>query len=128
VAERPAERPCTTLIGAGASFDGLLTFSGTVRVDGQLSGRVVAEGRLEIGPEARVRADIEVDELVVAGEVEGELRARQRVELRESARVLGSLRTPLLAMAGGCQFEGRCDTRPPGPASASVDASGPGTA
>jgi cytoskeletal protein CcmA (bactofilin family) len=113
VVERPAERPSTTLIGAGAAFDGLLTFSGTVRVDGRLSGRVVADGRLEIGPEALVRADIEVDELIVAGNVEGTLRARQRLELRDGARVLGSLRAPRLALAAGCRFDGRCDTDAP---------------
>lgn len=110
MAERPAERPSTTLIGVGAAFDGLLTFSGAVRVDGHLSGRVVAEGRLEIGPEALVRADIEVDELIVAGDVQGDLRARQRLELRETARVIGILRAPRLALAPGCQFEGRCET------------------
>jgi cytoskeletal protein CcmA (bactofilin family) len=123
VVERPAERSSTTLIGVGAAFDGLLTFSGAVRVDGRLSGRVVAEGRLEIGPEAQVRADIEVDELIVAGDVEGDLQARRRLELRESARVLGTLRAPRLALAPGCRFEGRCETTAPAAAGARADPS-----
>jgi cytoskeletal protein CcmA (bactofilin family) len=93
-------------IGAGARFEGLLSFWGAARVDGALRGEVAAQGRLEIGPEARVAARIQVDVLVVEGEVDGEIVARERVEVRRGARVLAALRTPRLAVAEGAVFEG----------------------
>jgi len=93
-------------VGAGARFEGLLSFWGAARVDGALRGEVAAKGRLEIGPEARVTARIQVDVLVVEGEVDGEIVARQRVEVRRGARVLAALHTPRLAVAEGAVFEG----------------------
>lgn len=99
-----------TVVDVGASFEGLLTFRGAARVDGELRGRVVADGCLVIGPRGRVRAMVEVDELVVAGEFEGEARARGRVELLASARASGSLRAPSFSLAEGCRFDGAWET------------------
>jgi cytoskeletal protein CcmA (bactofilin family) len=104
-----------TVIDAGASFEGLLTFRGAARVDGQLTGRVVADGCLVIGPRGRVAATIEVDELVVAGEFEGEVTARARVELLPGGRASGRLRAPSFALADGCRFDGRWETVRPSP-------------
>lgn len=99
-----------TVIDAGASFEGLLTFQGSARVDGELTGRVVADGCLVIGPRGRVSATIEVDELVVGGAFEGDATARGRVELLSSSRVTGRLRAPRFALAEGCRFDGVWET------------------
>ena len=101
-----------TVLGPGAEFEGLLSFRGAARIDGTLSGDVVAEGCLVIGEGARVRARIEVDELVVGGELEGEIHARKRIELLNTARVVGSVRCPRLAVAEGGILEGRCEATP----------------
>jgi cytoskeletal protein CcmA (bactofilin family) len=105
---RLAEAP--TVIDAGASFEGVLTFRGAARVDGRLTGRVVADGCLVIGPKGRVDATIEVDELVVAGEFEGDATARTRLALLSGARAAGKLRAPTFALAEGCRFDGRWET------------------
>jgi cytoskeletal protein CcmA (bactofilin family) len=98
------------LIPRGASFSGLLAFDGDVRIDGALDGRVQARGTLRLGPAARVRADIEVDELIVEGSLEGDARARRRIQVEPGARVCGRLEAPRLAVADGCQIDGRCQT------------------
>ena len=102
----------TTVLAPGAEFEGLLSFRGAARVDGKLSGDVVAEGCLVIGEGAQVHGRIEVDELIVGGELEGEIHARKRVELLNTARVVGSLRCPRLAVAEGGILEGRCEATP----------------
>jgi cytoskeletal protein CcmA (bactofilin family) len=107
-ADRIAAAP--TVIDAGASFEGLLTFRGAARVDGVLTGRVVADGCLVIGPRGKVTATVEVDELVVGGEFEGEVVARSRVQLLSSGRAVGRLRAPSFALADGCRFDGHCET------------------
>jgi cytoskeletal protein CcmA (bactofilin family) len=101
-----------TVLAPGTEFEGLLSFRGAARVDGKLSGDVVAEGCLVIGEGARVRARIEVDELIVGGELEGEVHARKRVELLKTAHVVGSLRCPRLSVAEGGILEGRCEALP----------------
>jgi len=112
------------VLGAGDRFEGLLTFCGDARVDGELRGAVHGQGRLEIGPPARVEARLEADELVVAGWVQGELTARRRIALLAGARVRGDLRAPRIALDEGCQLEGRCEMTsvepdPPGKSSES---------
>jgi|GEM_PF-5910733 len=121
----PARTP--TVLDAGASFDGLLTFRGAARVDGHLSGRVIADGCLVIGPRGRVEATVEVDELVVGGEFTGDAVARCRVELLASGRAAGSLRAPRFALAEGCLFDGRWQTVGPG-ADGAGEAAGPARA
>ncbi len=101
------------VLGAAASFEGLLTFKGSARIDGELRGDVVAEGLLVIGPGGRVTANVEVDELVVGGVIDGDVVARERVEVLAGARVVGSLRSPRLTVADGATLLGRCQTSGP---------------
>lgn len=102
----PAEGAVLSVIPQGASFQGILTWRGAVRVEGFLEGDAVARGALEIGPEARVNGNVLVDELVVAGTLEGDALATRRIELMPGARVVGDLCAPLLVMADGCSVEG----------------------
>ncbi len=99
-----------TLLGPGTAFEGLLTFRGGARVDGELRGRVVAEGTLVLGPSARALAQIEVDELILAGTLEGDVIARRRVVLEAGSRLVGSVTAPLLRMEDGAHLEGACRT------------------
>ena len=95
------------VVGAGARFEGLLSFWGRARIDGALRGEITADGVLEVGPEARIAAQIEVDVLVVEGLVEGEVAARERVEIRAGGRITAAVRTPRLLLAEGGSLEGR---------------------
>lgn len=115
----------TCAIGPGASFDGVLSFWGLARVEGRLHGEVVADGTLEVGPEADVHARIEVDVLVVEGLVEGEVVARERVQVLATGRITAAVRTPRLVVAEGGRIEGRLEmgTRKRSAASSSASAS-----
>ena len=99
-----------TVLGADTQFEGLLTFRGRARVDGELVGEIAGHGLLVIGADARVRARVMVDELVVAGEIEGDVSARQRVELLATGCIHGDVETPRLAIAEGGRLLGRCTT------------------
>ncbi len=96
-------------IGPGASFDGTVSFWGLARIEGRLRGEVVADGTLQVGPEADVHARIEVDVLIVAGLVEGEVVARERVEVLATGRITADVRTPRLVLAEGGRIEGRLE-------------------
>ncbi len=104
----------TVAIGAGCSFTGLMTFHGSTQLDGEFVGEVIATGRLHLGVTARVRASIEVDELIVDVVLEGDVVARHRIVLSASARVRGSIQAPWLSLAEGCTFQGRCRCTPRG--------------
>jgi cytoskeletal protein CcmA (bactofilin family) len=99
-----------TVLGPGTHFEGLLTFHGRARVDGELVGEIAGHGQLVIGAGAQARARVVVDELVVAGEIEGDVCARQRVELLATGCIRGDVETPRLSIAEGGRLLGRCTT------------------
>jgi cytoskeletal protein CcmA (bactofilin family) len=98
-------------LGPGTSFDGVLSFEGTLRVDGRVAGSILAtHGALIVGAQGRVHARVEVGELVLAGLLVGDVIARKRVELLPGAQLEGSVTSPLLAIAEGGHVAGRCLT------------------
>ena len=102
--------PC--VLRSGNRFEGLVALKAPGRIDGCVSGEVVASDLLWIGRSARVNARIAAPEIVIAGEFEGEAEASGRIELLATARVRARLDTRNLVLAEGSFFEGRCRTRP----------------
>ena len=97
----------TTLLGRGASFEGKLTFEGTVRIDGRFKGEVFSDDVLVIGEGAIVEAEIDVGEIIVQGTVLGNIKAKRAIEVHAPGRIKGDIHTPSLQIDKGVIFEGR---------------------
>lgn len=97
----------TTLLGRGATFEGKLTFDGTVRIDGRFKGEVFSDDTLVIGEGAVVEAEIDIGEVIVQGTVIGNIKAKRSIEIHAPGRVKGDLHTPSLQIDKGVIFEGR---------------------
>ncbi len=97
----------TTLLGRGASFEGKLTFEGTVRIDGKFKGEVFSDDVLVIGEGAVVEAEIDIGEVIIQGTVIGNVKAKRSIEIHAPGRVKGDLHTPSLQIDKGVIFEGR---------------------
>ncbi|MEW5855341.1 MAG: polymer-forming cytoskeletal protein [Myxococcota bacterium] len=111
--EPPQDKPISvgqthTILGPEASFEGKLTFQGTVRIDGKFSGEVVTNEVLVVGEGAVVKAEIDVGSLVINGEVIGNVRAKNAVEIHAPGKLRGNLETPKLVIDAGVIFEGNC--------------------
>ena len=96
-----------TLLGRGSEFEGKLTFEGTVRIDGKLSGEIFSDDVLVVGEGALVEAEIDVGEIIIQGTVVGNIRAKRGIEVHAPGRVKGDLTTPSLQIDKGVMFEGR---------------------
>jgi cytoskeletal protein CcmA (bactofilin family) len=97
----------TTLLGRGATFEGKLTFEGTVRIDGRFRGEVFTDDVLVIGEGAIVEAEIDVGEVIIQGTVVGNIKAKRSIEIHAPGRVKGDIHTPSLQIDKGVIFEGR---------------------
>lgn len=104
----PSAGEITALLGKGSEFEGKLSFTGMVRLDGNFSGEIFSEGQLIIGEEACIKAEINVDNVVICGEVEGNVHAKSRVELRSPGRLTGDIKTDVLVIEEGVTFDGTC--------------------
>ena len=98
----------TTLLGRGSEFEGKLSFEGTVRVDGKLSGEIFTDDMLVIGEGAEVNAEINVGSIIIEGTVHGNIRAKRSVEIHTPGRVKGNITTPSLFIEKGVVFDGNC--------------------
>jgi cytoskeletal protein CcmA (bactofilin family) len=107
-ARADAASEINTLLGKGSEFEGKLTFEGTVRVDGKLSGEVFSDDVLVVGEGAEVHAEIDIGEIIVQGTVIGNIRAKRAVELHAPGKVRGDITTPSLQIDKGVIFEGKC--------------------
>jgi cytoskeletal protein CcmA (bactofilin family) len=100
-------------LGAGTEFQGTLTFDGTIRVDGKLSGEVISDDTLIVGEGAEVEAEINVGILVSWGNIKGNVRAADRIQLHESSELQGNISAPRLTIAEGAFFNGSCEMPQP---------------
>ena len=98
----------TTLLGRGSEFEGKLSFEGTVRIDGKLSGEIFTDDTLIIGEGAEVNAEINVGSIIIEGTIHGNIHAKRSVEIRTPGRVRGNISTPSLFIEKGVVFDGQC--------------------
>ncbi len=105
---KPAEG--STVIGKSVTIRGELSGSEDLFMDGEIEGTItLSESRLTVGPNARVRADISVQDVIVFGRVEGNVRATGRLELRQSASVVGDITAGRLSIEESATLRGRVE-------------------
>ena len=96
----------TALLDYGASFEGRLTFEGTVRIGGNFKGEIFTQDTLVINPGAKVEAQIEADIVIISGTVVGNIFARRRIIMHPPAIFRGTVTSPSLRIDEGVMFEG----------------------
>ena len=106
----PEPRGEPTRIAQSITVKGDLSGREDLFFDGTLEGRIrLPDSRVVIGPNGRVQADVEANEIIVEGRVTGSLRGRTRVELRCTSRVRGDVTTARIAIQEGARFNGRIE-------------------
>lgn len=100
-----------SLIGAGASIDGNLNFSGGLRIDGQVNGNVVAaQGKpstLVLSEHGQVNGEVNVTHLIINGSISGPVYASEYMELQSKAKVNGDVHYTTLEIQLGAIVDGR---------------------
>ena len=96
-------------LGEGTDISGEVKFTEILRVDGNISGKVISEsGSLLIGERGYIKAAVEAGSVSVSGRVEGTITAKSRVEIHASGKVYGDIYTPALIIEHGAVFDGKC--------------------
>ena len=95
-------------LGKNTEFEGKLSFTGAVRIDGSFKGEIVSDGTLIIGEAAQVESDVHISRIIISGEFKGNIFAETRIEINAPGRVFGNLRAPVVVIEEGVVFEGNC--------------------
>ncbi len=95
-------------LGKDTEFEGKLSFSGAVRIDGHFKGEILTDGTLIVGETALLECDIQTSNVNICGEVRGNVVARNRIEIHAPGRVFGNISAPVVTLDEGVIFEGTC--------------------
>lgn len=100
-----------SLIGAGTTVEGDVTFTGGLRVDGTIHGQVnTVDGEpatLVLSEQARIVGEVRVSHVVINGSVTGPVTANDYLELQAKARVNGDVTYRTLEMHVGAIVQGK---------------------
>ena len=105
----PISGDINTILGKETSFKGVLTYEGTVKIDGKVEGEIIAKDTLIIGEDAEIHAEIRVGRLISRGKIKGNIFVKERAEFLAPAVVQGNIQTPIIVIEDGVTFDGKCD-------------------
>jgi cytoskeletal protein CcmA (bactofilin family) len=94
------------LIGSNSEFKGDITANGVLRIDGKITGNIIADSVI-LANGASVVGDIRARSIVIGGRVDGNLTAEDIIEIKPTGQVFGDIHTRKLSVAEGGIFEGR---------------------
>lgn len=97
-----------TAFGPETEFEGTLSFTDDLIIEGTFSGTINATGNLTVGKDAVCDVDlIKVQSAVIFGTVNGNIIAQDRVEMCGGSNVNGDVTTARIRIANNVEFNGQ---------------------
>jgi len=96
-----------TVVGQGARLEGTVLSAGSLRIDGQVKGKITADGDVTLSAQSQVEADISATNVTIAGKFKGNITAKSRAELAKGGRVDGNITSKTLVVSEGATFNGQ---------------------
>lgn len=98
-----------SVIGPALRFEGTVTGSENLIVEGEVKGRIDLAAEVRIARTGRVEASVHARNVAVEGTVVGDLSADNRVELAAGSNVDGNIKAPKIVVSEGARFRGAVD-------------------
>jgi cytoskeletal protein CcmA (bactofilin family) len=97
-----------TVIAEGVEIKGNINCPGSLRIDGEVKGEIIAGKDIAIGKQGVVEANVKTTNAVIAGTYKGDMVASGEVEITQTGKFIGNLiqKDALLTIAKGGLFKG----------------------
>lgn len=95
----------------GTVLVGDITTPADFRLDGQLTGNIIGQGKIVIGPKAIVRGDIRCQAADIEGDFQGNLQVTNLLSIKATASIHGHVICEKLAVEPGARFTATCEMR-----------------
>ncbi len=102
------DSPVPNIISFGTKVTGEIVSDGDVRIDGSLTGKIHAKGKVVIGKEGSVDGEIHCKNAVVSGKVNAVLEVTELAVFKMTARFTGKIFTAKISIETGALFSGEC--------------------
>src|SRR5262245_43418488 len=100
------------VLNSDVELKGTLKFSGELTFDGKLDGDITSDGSLQLGDNAVVKGNINVNTVVIRGKVNGNVIAKEKIDIKSKTELFGDIRSPKLVIEEGVTFVGKTEVNP----------------
>ena len=100
------ERPLLAVLGSAARLEGKFTIADSIEIECEVAGEINVEGKLVVGENGIVRADVHTVDALIKGQYQGDMVATGDVEITKTGRVSGNIETDSLVISKGGFFNG----------------------
>ena len=105
---RNTTKMLNTIIGKDSKIIGDIESQGSIHIDGEIQGNVVAKNSVIIGTSATISGNVHTSEIVVSGKIIGNVFAKKEIELKNKSIIQGDINTKLLTIEAGAILDGKC--------------------
>lgn len=123
-ADRGGISPGTSKLASGALWEGNLSGSGDVVIEGKVQGTLAVDGLVLVSGGGEVQGRVEARVVKVAGKVVGNLIASDLVELATTAVLEGDIQATRVVIAEGAYFTGKVAMAAPMAAQSAASSAG----
>lgn len=96
-----------TVIAKGVKVEGDFASEGDVVIEGQVNGSLSTSGRLTVGNDAVIKANVKAAEARISGMIEGNTKVENALELTSSAKILGDVNAQTISVESGASIHGK---------------------
>src|SRR5438132_8662558 len=99
-------------IGRSMVIKGEVSGTESLHIDGRIEGTVnLSEGRMTIGRDGSVAANISAREVVILGKVQGNIQCTDRLDIRSEGSLTGDVITQRISVEDGAVLKGSVQVR-----------------
>jgi cytoskeletal protein CcmA (bactofilin family) len=98
--DRADDRSEISVVGRGTRIEGTVVAAGSLRVEGEVKGKITAEQEVSLSAQGRVEASIEATSIILAGRVRGDITAKTDVSLPADSHLDGNIRAHNVEVGG----------------------------
>ncbi len=99
----------TTIIGKDTLLNGgVLSGSGSVRIDGQIVCEVSIAGQLILGESGSIEGNVKAQGILLAGKMRGNINCEGNLHIVSSGTLMGDIQVGQLVVDEGGKFGGNC--------------------
>jgi cytoskeletal protein CcmA (bactofilin family) len=95
----------------GSKIVGKIIADSDFRIDGEVEGEIVCNGKVVIGPNGVLKGTISCTNAEIVGRVIGDIVVSESLTLKSSANIEGDVKTKILVVEPNAIFNGTCSMR-----------------
>ena len=100
------------ILNSDVQIKGTLKFNDELTFDGKVDGDINSEGILNLGDNAVVKGNLNVNSVVLRGKINGNVTAKEKIEIKAKTELFGDIRSAKLVIEEGVTFVGKSEVNP----------------